>query len=74
MKTIEYSEPENGIFGTRAFSDYRGVDEAKTLCTYCLLKMQCEIYDANRALQNTFSIRTRIVECPRMIEDTAMEE
>ena len=74
MHTKDYSDLEFGFTITKTFDDYDGFDETKTLCTYCLLKMQCEIFDANKALQNTYNIRTQIVECPRMIEDTMMEE
>jgi hypothetical protein len=72
MKTKDFYATDMSA-STRTFSDYKGIDESKTLCTYCLLKQQCEIFNANRALQNEFNIRTQIVECPRMIEDPNYE-
>ena len=72
MRTKDYL-PVDDFLTTKTFLDYEP-DRKKTLCTYCVLRMNCEILNSDRALRNTFSIQTLIVECPRMIEDMNVEE
>jgi hypothetical protein len=72
MKTKHFA-PVDGDAITVVFGDYTGYKDKDTLCTYCILRQQCEIFQSNAALERTFSIRTQIVECPRMIEEPENE-
>jgi hypothetical protein len=68
-KTFVFT-PVEGWPPTVAFRGYKGDIATGNLCSYCRLMMQCEIFNARRAMMSEFAVGIQIVECPRMIEET----